>query len=75
MKKSKLILSTCFALILSLSSYIYLNSQEAESKFYAASITAVSELEENDSDQVGFSDIEGLKWVAGTLRYLMTLTK
>lgn len=75
MKKSKLLLTTCFAIILSLSSYIYLNTQEAESNFYGTSITAVSELDDSDADQVGFSDIEGLKWIAGTLHYLMTLTR
>ena len=75
MKKTKLLLTTCFALILSLSCYIYLNTQEAESNFYGNSITAVAEIDDSDGDQIGFSDIEGLKWVAGTLRYLMTLTR
>lgn len=75
MKKPKLLLTACFALLLSFSSFLYLNTQEVESKFYDTSAAAESKVEENDSDQIGFSDIEGLKWVAGTLRYLITLTR
>jgi len=74
MKKTRLLTSTIFSLLLSLSCYIYLNSQEAETNFYATTISSVSEIEENDNDPVGFSDIEVLKWLAGTFRYLTTLT-
>jgi len=62
-------------LLLSVSCYIYLNTQEAESNFYQSSTIEVSEMEEQDSETLGFSDIEGLKWLAGTFRYLITLTQ